>query len=45
MAVLIISEVKGQTQQGYDGMLAVLADRARQAPGFIRHAAHPAEGC
>lgn len=44
MAVPITAEVKRQTQQGYDGMLAVLGDLLRQAPGFIFHAAYPVEG-
>jgi quinol monooxygenase YgiN len=44
MAVLITAEVKGQTQQGYDGMLNVLAEPVRKAPGFVMHAAHPVEG-
>jgi hypothetical protein len=26
MAVMITAEVKGQTQQGYDGILGMLAD-------------------
>ncbi|MEQ1439124.1 hypothetical protein AAG565_07155 [Fontimonas sp. SYSU GA230001] len=43
MAVMITAEVKGQTQQGYDGMLAVLGPVIRQAKGFILHAAHPVE--
>ncbi len=44
MAVLITAENQGQTQQGYDGMLGVLADSIKQAPGFILHTAHPVEG-
>lgn len=44
MAVTITAEVRGQTQQAYDGMLVVLANLARNAPGFILHASHPAEG-
>lgn len=41
MAVLIIAEVKGQTQEKYDGMLTVLEPLLRQAPGFIAHGAGP----
>lgn len=41
MAVIITVEVQGQTQAGYDGMLALLAERARAAPGFILHGAYP----
>jgi hypothetical protein len=44
MAVLITAEVKGQTQQGYDGVLGVLAGVIKQAPGFVLHTAHPVEG-
>lgn len=44
MAVLITAEVRGQTEQGYDGMLAVLGNAIRRAPGFVFHAAHPVAG-
>ena len=44
MAVLVVAEVQGQTQQGYDGMFAVLADTLKQSKGFIFHTAHPIEG-
>lgn len=44
MAVLITVEVKGQTQQGYDGMLGALAPAIKQAPGFVLHTSHPVEG-
>lgn len=44
MAVLITAEVKGQTREGYDGMLGKLAEWLKQAPGFILHTAHPVEG-
>ena len=44
MAVLVIAEVEGQTRQGYDGMLSMLADGLRQSPGFVLHTAHPVEG-
>jgi len=40
MAVIVIAEVHGQTEAGYDGMLNVLADRARQAEGFLLHSAY-----
>lgn len=40
MAVLVIAEVKGQTQQGYDGVRAALLDVMKSAPGFILHAGH-----
>ena len=43
MAVLVTAEVQGQTPQGYDGMLSVLADLpSKQAPGlhFTHGASH-----
>jgi len=43
MAVLVTADVPGQTEQGYDGMLGVLASALKQAPGFILHSAHPSE--
>ncbi len=45
MAVLIYSTVAGQTTQGYDGVLAAVKPYLQNAPGFIMHFAHPAEGC
>lgn len=39
MAVLMTADVPGQTPEGYDGMIAVLGDPIRQAPGFIAHMA------
>jgi heme-degrading monooxygenase HmoA len=44
MAVLISTNVKGQTQEGYDGVLTAVRDSIKQAPGFIMHCAHPGEG-
>ena len=44
MTVLVTAEVPGQTQQGYDGMLTVLEQGLKQAPGFVLHTAHPVEG-
>lgn len=43
MPVMMISEVGGQSPQGYDGMLALVGSALRQAPGFIMHMAHPVE--
>jgi hypothetical protein len=43
MSVMIVSEVSGQSQQGYDGMLACVGEALRQAPGFIMHAAHSSD--
>jgi hypothetical protein len=42
VAVLVTAEVPGQTQEGYDGMLAALEPALRQAKGFIAHGAGPA---
>ena len=41
MAILMIAEVAGQTLEGYEATLAVVADKLRQAPGFMMHTAHP----
>jgi hypothetical protein len=41
MSVMMISEIGGQSSQGYDGMLALLGDALKEAPGFIMHMAHP----
>lgn len=43
MAVLISSKVNGQTQEGYDGVLAVVREEVKKAPGFILHCAHPVD--
>lgn len=37
MAVLMTADVPGQTTEGYDGMLSVLTEPLKQAPGFIAH--------
>ena len=42
MAVLVIAEVEGQTEELYDGMIAVLGPILRQAKGFIAQGAGPA---
>ena len=44
MAVIVMVEVHGQTQAGYDGMANVLFDRAKQAPGFVMHSAYQVDG-
>jgi hypothetical protein len=43
MPVMMISEVSGQSPQGYDGMLALVGDALRQAPGLVMHMSHPVE--
>ena len=45
MAVFISTTVKGQTQEGYDGVLLAVRDLIKVAPGFIFHCAHPSDGC
>jgi hypothetical protein len=44
MAVLMIADVPGQTREGYDGLLAQLGPRLRQAKGFIAHYSCDADG-
>ena len=41
MAVLVLADVCGQTQEDYDGMLAALEPLLEAAPGFIAHGAGP----
>jgi hypothetical protein len=41
MAVLVIAEVQGQTEEKYDSMLAVLRPALREARRFIAHGAGP----
>jgi len=44
VAVLVTADVPGQTEEGYDGMLAALEPALRQAKGFIAHGAGPDGG-
>ena len=44
MAILISSDVHGQTQEGYDGVLVAVRESIKNAQGFIMHCAHPTEG-
>lgn len=37
MTIAITADVPGQTQDGYEGTIAVLGDAIRQAPGFLMH--------
>jgi hypothetical protein len=41
MAVLVLADVCGQSQDGYDRMLAALQPVLEDAPGFIAHGAGP----
>ena len=43
MAVLILSKVKGQTQEGYDRVRQAVEASIKKSPGFILHYAYPAE--
>ncbi len=44
MAVLVSTKIKGQTREGYDGILSTVKEVVEKAPGFIMHCAYPAEG-
>lgn len=43
MAIMMTSEVAGQTGQGYDAMLAEVGAALRSARGLLLHASHPTE--
>ena len=40
MTVIVTAEVHGQTEAGYDAMLAVLGEQVRKADGFVLHTAY-----
>lgn len=40
MTVIVVADVHGQTEAGYDGMLQALADPIRHAEGFLLHSAY-----
>jgi hypothetical protein len=44
MSVMMISEVSGQSAQGYDSMLALAGEALKQAPGFVMHVSHAVDG-
>ena len=44
MTVIVVVDVQGQTEAGYDGMLQALADPIRQAEGFVLHSAYRVDG-
>jgi len=44
MAVIMTSEIAGQTLQGYDGLFAVVSPALQQAKGFVLHVSHPLDG-
>lgn len=43
MAILTTAYVKGQTKEGYDGVLTGLRELISTAPGFILHTSYPYE--
>lgn len=44
MAVAIVSDVPGQTKEGYEQTIRLLGDALKGAPGFIMHFSYPIEG-
>lgn len=44
MAVLMTSDIAGQTLAGYDVMLQLVAPALRTAEGLLLHASHPVDG-
>ncbi len=44
MAVIMTSEIAGQTLQGYDGLFNVVSPALKAAQGFVLHVSHPLDG-
>jgi heme-degrading monooxygenase HmoA len=44
MAVIMVSDVGGQTTDGYEAMLAQVSPDLKAAEGFVMHASHPTDG-
>jgi hypothetical protein len=44
LAVMMISDVSGQTPQGYDTLLQQVGPVLKSAQGFVLHASHPIDG-
>lgn len=44
MAIMMISDVSGQTPQGYERLLAEVGPVLKAAKGLILHASHPTDG-
>jgi quinol monooxygenase YgiN len=40
MPVLVSADIKGQTKEGYEGILAALKGYIIKAPGFVLHTSH-----
>ena len=44
MTVIVVADVHGQTEAGYDGMLKALTEPIRRAEGFMLHSAYCVDG-
>lgn len=44
MTILLTANNEGQTREGYDAMLTLLAPALRRSPGFIAHLGHAVYG-
>lgn len=44
MAIIMTSDVAGQTLEGYDGLFTQVSPALKQAQGFVLHASHPING-
>lgn len=44
MAVLMTSEIAGQTFEGYDGLFHTVSPALKRAQGFLMHVSHPLDG-
>jgi hypothetical protein len=44
MAVLMTSEIAGQSPEGYDGLFQKVSRALCDARGFVMHVSHPVEG-
>lgn len=44
MAVIMTSDIAGQTLQGYEGLLKTVSPALQAAQGFVLHASHPIDG-
>lgn len=44
MAVLMTSDVAGQTLEGYAGLFNTVSPALKQAQGFLMHVSHPVAG-
>jgi len=44
MTVIVVADVHGQTEAGYDGMIKALAGPIRRAEEFVLHSAYCVDG-